>query len=215
MLIVGACVLAGLLIIGAAVFSVLRSNEKSDAPLADLGEAASAAGCQEVTTRSAEGAGDHVAPGTAVPYADAPPAFGTHYDAPQPMTRKFYTADDRPAVPTLVHNLEHGFTLLWYDETIAEDDEQLDAVRAITHEYPATSGLEDKFMAVPWTSEDGEPFPDGAHVALTHWSNGGTNGNPDEATGVWQYCEAVSGEVVDQFVADYPFTDAPEGNVPG
>ena len=36
-------------------------------------------------------------------------------------TRKFYTSDDRPAVATLVHNLEHGFTLLWYDETIADD----------------------------------------------------------------------------------------------
>ena len=215
MLVVGACVLAGLLIIGAAAFSALRSNEESDAPLAAVGAAASAAGCQEVTTKGAEGAGDHVAPGTPVPYEDAPPAFGTHYDAPQPMARKFYTADDRPPVPTLVHNLEHGFTLLWYDETIAEDDEQLDAVRAITRKYPATFGLEDKFMAVPWTSEDGDPFPGGAHVALTHWSIGGADGNPDEATGVWRYCESVSGEVVDEFVAQYPFTDAPEGGVPG
>lgn len=215
MLIVGASVLAGLLIVGVAVFSLVRANEESKAPLAEVGAAASAAGCQEVMTKSAEGDGDHVAPGTEVPYSDAPPAFGPHYDAPQAMTRKFYTADDRPAVETLVHNLEHGFTLLWYDETIAGDEDQLATVRAITQKYPATSGLEDKFMAVPWTSGDGEDFPDGAHAALTHWSSGGTNGNPDEASGVWQYCETVSGEVVDQFIEDYPFTDAPEGNVPG
>ena len=67
-------------------------------------------------------------------------------------------------------------------------------------------------MAVPSTKDDGDPFPDGAHVALTHWSNGGTNGNPDEQTGVWQYCDSVSGDVVKQFVHDFPFTDAPEGN---
>jgi hypothetical protein len=28
--------------------------------------------------------------------------------------------------------------------------------------------------------------------------------------GVWQYCGAPSGEVVDQFVKDYPYTDSPE-----
>ena len=215
LLIVGASALVAILIVGAAVVAAVRSNEDSDKPLADLGAAASAAGCQDLVTKSAEGSRQHVQPGSPVTYEDSPPAFGPHYPTPQPMTRKFYTSDDRPAVATLVHNLEHGFTLLWYDETIAGDDGQLDAVRAITEQYPATSGLDDKFMAVPWTKDDGDPFPDGAHVALTHWSNGGTNGNPDEQTGVWQYCDSVSGDVVKQFVHDFPFTDAPEGKLPG
>ena len=215
LLVLGACVVVGAVIIGIAVFAVLREREESSRALEELGAAQSAAGCQETVTESAEGTGDHVAPGTPIPYPDAPPAFGAHYDSAQPMTRKFYTSDDRPEVGTLVHNLEHGFTILWYDEAIADDDEQLAAVRDITQKYPATGGLDDKFLAVPWTSEDGEEFPDGAHIALTHWSSGGTNGNPEEPTGVWQYCESVSGEVVDQFVTDYPFLDAPEGNVPG
>ncbi len=214
-LIIGVCALVGVLLLSGALFSVLRSEEESKTPLGDLGASASSAGCREPVTQDADGAGDHVAPGTDIDYPDSPPAFGTHYAAPQPMTRKFYTADDRPDVGTLVHNLEHGFTVLWYDETIAEDKAQLAAVRAITDKYPATSGLEDKFMAAPWTSGDGDGFPDGAHVALTHWTSGGTNGNPDKPTGVWQYCNGVSGQAVKGFVADYPFTDAPEGNVPG
>ncbi|MGH3682534.1 MAG: DUF3105 domain-containing protein, partial [Natronosporangium sp.] len=28
--------------------------------------------------------------------------------------RGFYTPDDRPRVEQLVHNLEHGYTVLWY-----------------------------------------------------------------------------------------------------
>lgn len=215
LLVLGVCVLVGAVTIGVAVFAVLREREESSRALEELGAAQSAAGCQDPVTKSAEGAGDHLPPGTPIDYPDAPPAFGAHYDVPQPMTRKFYTTDDRPEIGTLVHNLEHGFTILWYDETIADDDEQLAAVRDIAEKYPASQGLEDKFLAVPWTSDDGEGFPDGAHLALTHWSNGGTNGNPDEPTGVSLYCESVSGEVVDQFVTDYPFIDAPEGNVPG
>ena len=39
---------------------------------------------------------------------------------------------------------------------------------------------------------------------------GGTNGNAGGAGGVWQYCAEPSGEVVDQFVKDYPYTDSPE-----
>ena len=70
--------------------------------------------------------------------------------------------------------------------------------------------LTDKFIALPWTEEDGKAFPDGAHVALTHWY-----ADPDtleDQQGIWQYCDAPSGEVVAQFVEDYPYTDSPEPN---
>jgi hypothetical protein len=125
------------------------------------------------------------------------------------MTRKFYTAKDRPDVGYLVHNLEHGYNILWYDETVADDDKQVAAVEAIANKFPGTD-FENKFIAAPWTADDGEPFPDGAHVALTHWSMGGTNGNPEGQQGITQYCDAPSGEVVAQFVEDYPYTDSPE-----
>ena len=85
-------------------------------------------------------------------------------------------------------------------------------LRAIAKKFPSNTDGGDKFMAAPWTEEDGEPFPDGAHVALTHWSMGGTNGNPEGQLGVWQYCDGVSGEVVEQFMEDYPWSDSPEPN---
>ena len=63
-------------------------------------------------------------------------------------------------------------------------------------------------------AELGDRWQTITHVALTHWSMGGTNGNPEGQHGVWQYCKDVSGEVVEQFMDDYPYTDSPEPNVP-
>ena len=37
-----------------------------------------------------------------------PPSFGPHRPIPAPFERRFYTAQDRPEIETLVHNLEHG-----------------------------------------------------------------------------------------------------------
>ena len=48
--------------------------------------------------------------------------------------------------------------------------------------------------------------PDGKHIALTHWSVG----DGEEQVGVWQYCDAPSGEAVAQFAEDYPYSDSPE-----
>lgn len=211
--IIGACVLVGLLIIGAAAYPVVKDaltqSELGGKDLSALGVAASAAGCTEPTATKASGSADHRPEGSDLPYTDAPPATGPHYPTWAPMTRKFYTAKDRPDVGYLVHNLEHGYNILWYDETVAGNDAQLAAVEAIAAKFPGTD-FENKFIAAPWTDDDGEPFPDGAHVALTHWSMGGTNGNPEGQQGITQYCDAPSGEVVGDFVEDYPYSDSPE-----
>ena len=88
------------------------------------------------------------------------------------MARKFYTAQDRPALGTLVHNEEHGYTILWYDDSVAGDSTQMAQIRAIADKFAGTSDLRDKFKAVPWTEKDGKPFPSGQHIAFTHWSVG-------------------------------------------
>ena len=126
-----------------------------------------------------------------------------------PFERKFYTADDRPEVEYLVHNLEHGYNLLWYDDTIAKDSDKLSAVKAIASKFEGTK-LSDKFIALPWTSKDGKAFPKGTHIALTHWSAGGDPSDVSKQQGIWQYCADPSGEVVTQFTKDYPYTDSPE-----
>lgn len=212
MIIVGAA-LVGLLIIGTAAYPLVMDDRTQSAlakkDLDTLGATAAAAGCTEVEAKEATGSADHREPGSDLAYAGSPPATGPHYPTWAPMERKFYTAQERPDLGLLMHNLEHGYSILWYDETIAEDDEKLAQVEAIARKFEGTD-LEDKFIAAPWTSEDGEPFPEGAHIALTHWSMGGTNGNPEGQQGITQYCGEPSGEAVAAFVEDYPYTDSPE-----
>jgi Protein of unknown function (DUF3105) len=216
MMVLGAAVTVGAVIIGIAVWQFMKADGSSANQLAGLGVASSEAGCQEVVAREAEGSNDHRADGEKILYPQAPPAFGPHWGTylQGPQIRKLYTVDDRPPVEQLVHSLEHGHTILWYDETIAEDDAAMEELEAIARKFPSNTDFNDKFIAAPWTSEDGEAFPDKTHVALTHWSMGGTNGNPDGQQGVWQYCKDVSGEVVEEFMGDYPYTDSPEPNAP-
>ena len=131
------------------------------------------------------------------------------------MDRKFYTTKDRPDVGYLIHNLEHGYTILWYDDTAADDGDMVSDIRAIAQKFQGDDGnLRNKFKAVPWTSEDGDAFPDGQHIALTHWSAGGTGeAATGEQVGVTQYCSSsVRRGAVDQFMKDYPYVDSPEPN---
>ena len=208
--IIAACVVVALLIIGAGAYPLIKQNQVASCELETLGTAADAAGCQEVVTESAEGNNDHREIGSDVVYQDAPPAFGPHYNQTAGFQRKYYSISDRPDVEYLIHNSEHGYNLLWYDETIADDADDLAVVKAIAEKYEGDK-LTDKFIAVPWTEDDGKPFPGGAHVALTHWYADPENTGEGQE-GVWQYCEAPSGEVVSQFVEDYPYTDSPEPN---
>jgi hypothetical protein len=216
LMVIGAAVTVGAVIIGIAVWQFMKSESGSANQLAGVGVAASEAGCQEVVAEDAEGGNDHRPDGEKILYAQSPPAFGPHWGNFLQSTeiRKLYTTDDRPPVEKLVHSLEHGHTILWYDETIAEDDAAMEELEAIAGKFPSNTDFTDKFIAAPWTSEDGEAFPDDTHVALTHWSMGGTNGNPEGQQGVWQYCTDVSGEVVEEFMGDYPYTDSPEPNAP-
>jgi len=214
-LLIGAAVLVGAIIIGTAVWQLLREQASDDRDLAAIGVSPSQADCQDVRTKNAEGSADHRPSGERILYPDTPPPFGPHWgNFLQPTeVRKFYT-DDRPEVERLVHSLEHGWTILWYDETIADDDAALADLEAIADKFPDVDALEQKIIVAPWTADDGgKAFPDGAHLALTHWSMGGTNGNPEGQQGVWQYCGEVSGQAVADFMSDYPAEDSPEGTL--
>jgi len=211
-LVIAAAVVIGLLIVGAAAWKPISDarelDEYEDQALGEIGAAASV--CQDVETKEATGEQDHVPEGTPIDYPDAPPAFGQHYDIWDSIDRKFYT-DDRPDVGELVHNLEHGYTLLWYDETVADDDDQMKTLRGIASKFDNDDNLRNKFKVVPWRSEDGAAFPEGQHVALTHWSVGGAgNQQGGKQVGVWQYCAEPSGEALETFMSDYPYMDSPE-----
>ena len=208
--VVSACVVVALVIVGLAAIPLLKQNSLTSGELAGIGASEKAAACSPIQTKKANGNQDHKPQGTPISYDDAPPAFGPHWPSPAPFERKFYTADDRPDVEFLVHNLEHGYSLLWYDDTIAKSSDQLAVVKAIAKKYEGSQKLTDKFIAVPWTSKDGKAFPAGKHVALTHWSAGGDPGDVSKQKGVWQYCGDPSGAVVQKFMKEYPYSDSPE-----
>ncbi|GGD27735.1 DUF3105 domain-containing protein [Nocardioides daphniae] len=211
-MIVGVAVVLGLLIIGAAAWKPITDSisarEFKEKELSTIGAKADV--CQDVTTKPAEGMQDHVAQGTEIPYADAPPAFGTHYDSWEPMERKFYGPDDRPELGYLVHNQEHGYTLLWYNEKVADDAAQMKELRGTAARFDGDD-MRNKFKVVPWTAEDGDPFPEGQNIALTHWSAGGTGeSGTAKQVGAWQYCSEFSGEALEDFMTEYPYMDSPE-----
>lgn len=208
-IIVGVCIAAALVIVGLAAYNPIRTwleqQKYDDEALSEIGGPASV--CGEITTKDATGNQDH-RDGEQITYPESPPAFGPHWPSPEPLEDRFYTADSRPELEVLIHNLEHGFTILWYDETAADDAETLGELKAISDRLnDSDTNNRLSFKAVPWTSEDGEPFPDGQHIAFTHWSADEETG---KSTGVWQYCSEPSGEALEQFMKDYPYYDAPE-----
>ncbi len=218
--IIGVCLVIALGIIAAAVVPIVKdkldARKYSGKALSDIGAPASA--CQDITTKKADGNQDHVDVGTPVDYKTAPPAYGPHWNqagvAPAPFARKFYTDQDRPPLEALVHNLEHGYNILWYDQSIAGDKDQVAEIKAIADKFGDTN-LRDKFIAAPWESSDenGAKFPDGEHVAITHWSAGGAGStDTSKQVGVFQYCSAVSGAALQSFIDKYPYFDSPEPN---
>jgi Protein of unknown function (DUF3105) len=216
LMIVGACCLVALLIVGAAAYAPLKNRLDlaafNSTKLADIGAKASV--CGKIATKPATGSQDHATEPEPLTFADSPPAFGRHYDVWEGMERKLYTKEDRPPIGRLVHNQEHGYTILWYDETAAKDDEQMRLLRGVAAKFKGTDNLRLKFKAAPWLKSDGAAFPKGQHIAFTHWSAGGVGEAANgEQVGATQYCSEISGEALEKFMLKYPYTDSPEPSV--
>ncbi len=206
-LVVGGAVLVVVLAVAAVVVGValLRGGGTS---LADVGVPASEAGCDDVVRDPGKGIATHVGPGTSEPdrvvveYDTVPPSSGPHLPVPLYPAAPFYDVADAPVVEQLVHNLEHGYTLVWYDTDLPADQvDDLRTVADLAREDPATGG---KLVVVPWDGSHGD-LPADRPVALSHWTADG---------GVRQLCGSVSGEVVQRFVEDFPAADSPEPNAP-
>jgi hypothetical protein len=206
--------LVALVIVGVVAFELANRAEEDQAiaatDLDEFGVRASAAGCSPVQEEPASGGADHVEPPQPIQYDQAPPAFGPHRPTWATFERKFYTVDDRPEVELLVHNLEHGYNILWYDETVVNDEQALAEVERLSRKFEGSGRDPDNaFIAAPWTSDDGGEFPQGKHFALTHWyADPGTGDNEKAIT---QYCEQLSGGVVADFMAEWEQSEAREG----
>jgi len=169
-------------------------------------------GCGPVLREPVGDARDHIdAP---ISYASAPPSFGDHNSRWEVRALTFYDVEDRPDVSVLVHNLEHGYNILWYDQAVLDDSRALAGVQEVADGY-ATLGRErdpaTAFIAAPWTADDGEAFPDGMHYALTHWYADPPARSRADEVGLTRYCSGMSAEVVQDWMRAYPLRDAPEG----
>ena len=203
-----AAVAVAVAILAIPVKSYLDDRRRDNRDLSDIGVPAASAECQPVENKKVDlkiqpDGTYHVADGTDLEYPDGPPSFGLHW--PNFLSgseiRNIYSAGDRPPVERLVHSLEHGYTILWYDETIADDETAMSDLQGIADKYP----VGDYLIIAPWEKDDGAAIPDNAHIALTHW-----RGKSEE--GVSEYCGKVSGPVVQTFTDDYPKSDSPEPN---
>ena len=204
-----------LLLVLAAVITYAIIDARGNRPeeaISAIGVPESAASCDPATTDKAAGQGDHVKHETTpkVKYSTVPPSTGAHFNLPAVGDdRRFYTAADRPPMEILVHNLEHGYTVLWYDQQAGEAKKgALEELAKVANKTDPALG---KFIVSAWDPAYGD-LPAGKKYALSHWS--ATLG-PDGTTitsqsGHRQLCGDLSGEVVKTFTQQFPRTSAPE-----
>lgn len=173
---------------------------------------AGSGGCDEVVTTPTSLNRNHVLQPSELDYTTAgPPSFGPHLNGTAPFGRSFYTAADRPEIGNLVHSLEHGFTIVWYDDTAAAVPAAMAALREIARDYEA-DGV--RFIVAPWTAEDGQPLPEGRHFALTRWTADAADpGNQLTQRGNWMYCGGVDEVAIEAFVQRWPNEESPEPGV--
>ncbi len=198
---------AGVVVVGLiAAVTVVITRQVAASDISTIGATAAAANCDPVTTDKVTGVSDHVGPGTNTPnettvkYDTVPPSSGKHFAVPQTPAKAFYTASDRPVLETLVHNLEHGYTIVWYDESTPKD--QVDELKKLAPLTRDDKYAGPKFIVSAWDQTRGA-FPSGKHIAMSHW--GAKEGHR-------QLCGSVSGAAIATFVQDYPYTDSPEPN---
>jgi hypothetical protein len=206
MLFIALAVVVGVgLIAAAAIPAWLGSrDDPANKDLASFGVSRSAADCTDVETENTQGQNDHHPPGSTLEYETVPPSSGPHTEnwVLGSDIRPFYTERDHPPIEELVHNLEHGYTILWYDPDVP--DAKKDVLRDIAQSgrQLEQTGPNQKFLVTAWDDSYGE-LPEGEDYVLTHWG---------AEQGFRQSCGDLSGAVVEQFIEDHPWSNAPEPN---
>ena len=206
------CIVLAIALLAYPVYLFVDDYRTRNAKIEDIGSSLASAGCDPIAEQPATGNQDHVPEGTKVDYAQTPPDSGRHSPAPAPFTKHFYAAADRPPVETLVHNLEHGYTVVWYRADAPGS--QIENLERIAKTFGSDDyNPADKFIAAPWSEADGAGFPAGKSVVITRWTADPNNPNdPTKQQGVRQACTEVSGAAIKDFMAKYPVANSPEPN---
>lgn len=105
-----------------------------------------------------------------------------------------------------MHSQEHGWTFVWYDESVADDEQAMREVRQVADEIEGLA----KTAMVPWTRQEGSAFPNGTHVALTHWTATATKAGTESR----QFCAVADAAAVSAFTQRHLYFDAHEPSGP-
>jgi hypothetical protein len=124
--------------------------------------------------------------------APIPPSNGRHNPVSLGDKVRFYPLSEKPRPERAVHNLEHGYVVVWYDSKLPAD--QVAHLQAL-----ASLGNLSRLLVVGWWQGD---LPLGKHVVLTSW------GRTDR-------CATASDNVVNAFYkAHLNASIAPEAGLP-
>lgn len=191
----GVVAVLALAAIGGVGFLWQQSRAERGELLAGNADAAQAAGCGQAEDMPDLGS-QHFG-GQAAELAQRPPAqiydhrpatSGPHIGGAVIATGVYEQhVDER----VLVHNLEHGYVVVWYSPELAEDQ------RAELVKWGERTVGDEPLVLV---AEYPEPLPDGGQIAYTAW-------------GYRQLCDKFDAEVADAFVDRYTNFEAPEVGV--
>ena len=193
-LFVGAAISVALILIGAAVIPTVLHDRAKKAKekvgyQAKPTSAETAAGCLGVHNDPPSPPGQHTT--DAIDYAKEkygdtrggtppiPPTGGRHNPVSLGDTNRFYSLADKPRPERAVHNLEHGYIVVWYDS-------KLPASEVTKLEGMAKDPKLSRLIVVGWSGD----LPADKHVVLTSW-------------GRTERCGTVSDAVVSKFYADH------------
>jgi hypothetical protein len=140
-------------------FAGAGGGQAGAAALEDLPENGSDQLLTDVEQFPSEGT-EHVSRDTELSYDTSPPTSGPHYSSP--ASAGFYEAGNVPPTGELVHSLEHGAVVIYYDPG-ALSAEETEHLRSLTEEY---TGAWASVIAVPTSAADVD-----APVVVTAWQH--------------------------------------------
>ena len=133
--------------------------------------------------------GGHIQDGSVGgPYGSVPATSGQHWSTP--ANWGVYTPANPAVESQVIHNLEHGGIVIWYQSTATQED--IDALTQFTQQALNSSAY--KVILSPWSGQDfGHP------IAVTAWD--------------WLlYLDSADIDQIRAFQEDHPASDAPEPN---
>jgi hypothetical protein len=218
MLTFGSAIVVALLLVGTAILLAYNKAQANDAKNHKVANTLNAEkkeghqskptaaelrdGCTGVHTDPLAKARDHVA--TPIDYsqqlygdtadgaAPIPPSGGKHNGLSLGDTTRFYPLSEKPRPERAVHNLEHGYVVIWYDAQLPAAQVQL--LNSIARD-PSMSRL----LVVGWWEGD---LPLGKHVVMTSWQK-------------TDRCSSIDTAAVREFyTVHHDAPNAPEHNYP-